>query len=58
MPELPYVPGTEVAGELDGRRVVASSAGGGGYAERVDVDPHWMFELPERRVVRGRARRS
>ena len=47
MPELPYVLGNEVAGELDGRRVCAWSAGGGGYAERVDVDPAWVFELPD-----------
>jgi NADPH2:quinone reductase len=47
MPELPYVPGTEVAGELDGRRVAALTRSAGGYAERVDVDPDWVFELPE-----------
>ena len=46
MPELPYVLGSEVAGELDGRRVCAWSVGGGGYAQRVDVDPQWVFELP------------
>ena len=46
MPELPYVLGNEIAGELDGRRVCAWSAGGGGYAERVEVDPQWMFDLP------------
>jgi NADPH2:quinone reductase len=46
MPELPYVLGNEVAGELDGRRVCAWSAGGGGYAERVEVDPQWVFDLP------------
>jgi NADPH2:quinone reductase len=46
MPELPYVLGNEVAGELDGRRVCAWSTGGGGYAERVDVDPGWVFDLP------------
>jgi NADPH2:quinone reductase len=46
MPELPYVLGNEVAGELDGRRVCAWSAGGGGYAERVDVDSAWVFDLP------------
>jgi NADPH2:quinone reductase len=45
MPELPYVLGNEVAGELDGRRVCAWSVGGG-YAERVEVDPQWVFELP------------
>ncbi|MGN6799883.1 MAG: NADPH:quinone oxidoreductase family protein [Gaiellaceae bacterium] len=46
MPALPYVLGNEVAGELDGRRVCAWSAGGGGYAERVEVDPAWVFDLP------------
>jgi NADPH2:quinone reductase len=46
MPELPYVLGNEVAGELDGRRVVAFARGAGGYAERVEVDPHWTFDLP------------
>jgi NADPH2:quinone reductase len=48
MPELPHVLGSEVAGELDGRRVAALPRGrGGGYAERVEVDPRWTFELPE-----------
>jgi NADPH2:quinone reductase len=46
MPELPYVLGNEVAGEFDGRRVVAFARGAGGYAERVEVDPHWTFDLP------------
>jgi NADPH:quinone reductase len=45
MPELPHVLGGEVAGELDGRRVAALTRSGG-YAERVAVDPHWVFELP------------
>jgi NADPH2:quinone reductase len=49
MPELPFVPGSEVAGELEGRRVVAFVRGsGGGYAERVAVDPDWVLDLPER----------
>jgi NADPH2:quinone reductase len=49
MPELPFVPGSEVAGELDGRRVFAFVRGsGGGYAERVAVDPAWVIDLPER----------
>jgi NADPH2:quinone reductase len=49
MPDLPFVPGSEVAGELDGRRVVAFVRGtGGGYAERVTVDREWVFDLPER----------
>jgi len=43
---LPYVLGNEVAGELDGRRVCAWSVGGGGYAERVEVDPAWVLDLP------------
>ena len=47
MPELPHVLGTEVAGDLDGRRVVAFADGSGGYAERVAVDPEWVFDLPE-----------
>jgi NADPH:quinone reductase len=48
MPELPYVLGSEVAGELDGRRVLAfTRINGGGYAERVAVDPDWTFPLPD-----------
>jgi NADPH:quinone reductase len=49
MPELPFVPGSEVAGDFEGRRVVAFVRGsGGGYAERVAVDPDWVVDLPER----------
>lgn len=48
MPELPFVPGSEVAGDLEGRRVIAFVRGsGGGYAERVAVDPDWVVDLPE-----------
>ena len=47
MPELPYVLGNEVAGVLDGRRVVALPRAAGGYAERVEVDPQWTFPLPD-----------
>ncbi len=48
MPELPYVSGSEVAGELDGRRVLAfTRVNGGGYAERVAVDLDWTFALPD-----------
>ena len=48
MPELPFVPGNEVAGLLDGRRVVAFPLGtGGGYAERAAVDPAGSFPLPD-----------
>jgi NADPH:quinone reductase len=49
MPELPTVPGFEVAGELDGRRVLAIARNGrGGYAERAAVEPGWVFPLPAR----------
>src|SRR4051794_29427614 len=47
MPELPHVLGSEVAGELDGRRVLALPRAAGGYAERVEVDPQWTFPLPD-----------
>lgn len=47
MPELPHVLGSEVAGELDGRRVLALPRAAGGYAERVEVDPQWVFDLPD-----------
>jgi NADPH2:quinone reductase len=55
MPELPHVLGTEVSGELDGRRVIAFARGAGGYAERVAVDPEWTFELPARASFAGGA---
>ncbi len=46
-PELPVVLGNEVAGDLDGRRVLAFVRGSsGGYAERVAVDDEWIFDLP------------
>jgi NADPH2:quinone reductase len=47
-PELPTVLGSEVAGEVDGRRVMAlPRAGGGGYAEVVSVDSALVVPLPE-----------
>jgi NADPH2:quinone reductase len=46
-PALPAVPGSEVAGELNGRRV-AAFASGGGFAELAVVDLDWVVELPER----------
>ena len=47
-PELPFVPGSEVAGETaDGRRVLALvRQSGGGYAEKAAVDEQWLFDLP------------
>jgi len=48
MPELPTVLGSEVAGELeDGTRVMALTAGGGGYAELVAVAPAQIVPLPD-----------
>ena len=47
-PALPAILGSEVAGELDGRRVIAlTRTSGGGYAERVAADPNWTFPLPD-----------
>ena len=48
-PPLPYVPGSEIAGETaDGRRVIGFVRnGGGGYAERAAVDDGWVFDLPD-----------
>jgi NADPH2:quinone reductase len=46
-PPLPAILGNEVAGEVDGRRVLAfARQTGGGYAERVAVDDEWIFDLP------------
>ncbi len=47
-PELPTVLGREIAGEVDGRRVMsASGAESGAYAELAVADPEWLVELPE-----------
>jgi NADPH:quinone reductase len=46
-PDLPAVLGSEVAGELDGARVMGFTAGGGGYAERVAVDRRVLLPLPD-----------
>lgn len=47
MPQLPHVLGNEVAGDLDGQRVLAMPRSAGGYAERAEVDPDWTFSLPD-----------
>jgi NADPH2:quinone reductase len=49
MPELPWVPGVEVAGTTpDGRRVLGLvRSTGGGYAEQAALDRQWLFDLPE-----------
>ena len=47
MPELPTVLGSEIAGELDGERVMGLvRSEGGGYAERVAVERRWLLPLP------------
>jgi NADPH2:quinone reductase len=47
-PDLPWIPGTEVAGTVDGRRVVGLvRETGGGYAERAAVDEEWLFDLAD-----------
>ena len=48
-PPLPYVPGSEIAGETeDGRRVLAFvRIDGGGFAERAVAEREWLFDLPE-----------
>ena len=45
-PELPTVPGSEVAGEIDGLRVMALPRGGG-YAEAIAVDEQLVVQLPD-----------
>lgn len=48
MPELPAVLGSEVAGEVDGRRVMGfTRMEGGGYAERVALESRRLLPLPE-----------
>ena len=45
--KLPMIPGNGVGGVVDGRRVVASLGGAGGYAERVAVDASALFDVPD-----------
>jgi NADPH:quinone reductase len=46
-PPLPVVPGVEIAGEVDGRRVIALLPASGGYAETAAVDEHRLYPLPD-----------
>ena len=47
MPEFPAVLGSEIAGELEGQRVMGFVlSGGGGYAEQAAVDRRWLLSLP------------
>jgi NADPH2:quinone reductase len=43
---LPFIPGVEAAGTIDGRRVVSLLAGGG-YAERAAAPLAMSFDLPD-----------
>jgi NADPH2:quinone reductase len=45
-PALPVVPGNGVGGTTGGRRVISSTGGRGGYAERVAVPADGVFEVP------------
>jgi NADPH2:quinone reductase len=47
-PDLPTILGREIAGEVDGRRVMtASGAETGGYAELAAASEEWLAPLPE-----------
>lgn len=47
-PPLPTVPGVELAGDADGRRVMAlPREGGGAYAELAAVHEEWVVPLPD-----------
>ncbi|MGH3087326.1 MAG: NADPH:quinone oxidoreductase family protein [Rubrobacteraceae bacterium] len=46
-PELPFSPGGEVAGTVDGRRVIATPFPAGGYSEKVVVPEDALFPIPD-----------
>jgi NADPH2:quinone reductase len=46
-PALPAILGNGVGGEVDGRRVVTTTGGSGGYAERVAVDEAGLIGIPD-----------
>lgn len=50
LPQLPYIPGNGVGGTvpaLDGARVVTSTGGSGGYAERAAVPADGLIRVPD-----------
>jgi NADPH:quinone reductase-like Zn-dependent oxidoreductase len=44
---LPVIPGNGVGGEVGGRRVVTTTGGTGGYAERVAVPAAGLIDVPD-----------
>ncbi|MDQ3507713.1 MAG: NADPH:quinone oxidoreductase family protein [Actinomycetota bacterium] len=46
-PELPFSPGGEVAGTVDGRRVIATPFPAGGYSGKVVVSEDALFPIPD-----------
>jgi NADPH:quinone reductase len=46
-PALPAILGNGVAGLAEGRRVITTTGGSGGYAERAAVDAAGVIEVPE-----------
>ena len=44
---LPMIPGGEVAGTAGGRRVVALTSDGGGYAEQAVADAGAVYDIPD-----------
>jgi NADPH:quinone reductase len=47
IPKLPYIPGNGVGGTIEGRRVIASTGGSGGYAERAAVAAANAIDVPD-----------
>src|SRR3954471_13997635 len=45
--QLPMIPGNGVGGLVNGRRVIASLGGSGGYAERVAVPASAPIDVPD-----------
>ncbi|MEV6317342.1 zinc-binding dehydrogenase [Streptomyces sp. NPDC051776] len=45
--ELPYTPGNEIVGTLDGGRRIAALTAGGGYAEKALVHRRVIWDIPD-----------